>query len=158
MSAPLVTVRPTLDPDTGPHHVVVIAGLDGPAFATPALAELYADQLTAALASAIAHQHLPPLLALDAAAGQRAAALRAQPDALDAIQARTVSPRSALLRALRWILDGEGGEVLRPAPPHGEEPDDPGPPSTLRPGEEGAGLDRLITAAGAAIVCGEEAE
>lgn len=158
MSAPLVTVRPTTTDDTGPRHVVVIAGMDGPSFATPALAALYADQLAAALGSALARSWLPAAMALDAAAGQRAALLRSQPDALDAIQARTVSPRSALLRALRWILDGEGGEVLRPAPPHGEEPDDPGPPSTLRPGEEGAGLDRLITAAGAAIVCGEEAE
>jgi len=74
--------------------------------------------------------------------------LRSQPDALDAIVGRTVSARSALLRALRWVLDGEGGEVLRPAPPDGED----GPPST------GAGLDRLITAAGAAIVCGEEGD
>ena len=57
----------------------------------------------------------------------------------------------------RGVVDGEGGEVLRPVPAHGEEPDDPGPPSTLRPGEEPAGLDRLITA-GAAIVCGEDAE
>jgi hypothetical protein len=130
VSPPLVTVRPALDPDTGPRHVVVIAGMDGPSFATPALAELYADQLALALASALAHQHLPPLLALDAAAGQRAAALRADEHALDAIQARTVSPRSALLRALRWILDGEGGEVLRPAPVHGEM-------AVIHDGEEG---------------------
>ena len=153
MTPPLVTVRPVPDlDDTGPRHVVVVAGMDGPAFSTPALAALYADQLDSAI-----ERHLAAAMALDAAAGQRAAALRSQPDALDAIVGRTVSPRSALLRALRWVLDGEGGEVLRPVPAHGEEPDDPGPPSTLRPGEEPAGLDRLITA-GAAIVCGEDAE
>jgi len=154
-ATPLVTVRPCQDDDTGPRHVVVVAGMDGPSFATSTAAELYADELAAALASAIAHQHLPPLLALDAAAGQRAALLRSQPDALDAIVGRTVSARSALLRALRWVLDGEGGEVLRGAEGD-EEADDA--PSTLRPGEDDAGLDRLLTGAGAAIVCGEEGE
>ena len=37
---PLVTVRPVPDlDDTGPRHVVVVAGMDGPAFTTPAQAK-----------------------------------------------------------------------------------------------------------------------
>ena len=128
MTPPLVTVRPDTTNDTGPRHVVVIAGMDGPSFVTPALAELYADQLDSAI-----ERHLAAAMALDAAAGQRAAALRSQPDALDAIVGRTVSPRSALLRALRWILDGEGGEVLRSVPALGKA----GEMAVIHDGEEG---------------------
>ncbi len=124
----LVTVRPTLDPDTGPRHVVAIAGIDGPAFVTLAIADLYADQLEAALAP-------------DAAAGARARALRAQPESLDALIGRTASPRSALLRALRWICEGDGE-----------------PPSTLRTGDAVGGemLDRL--GGEMAVACGEDVE
>lgn len=154
MTAPLVTVRPTTTDDTGPRHVVVIAGMDGPSFTTPALAALYADQLAAALA----RSWLPAAMALDAAAGQRAAALRADRAHLDALTGHAVGPTGGGLAVLRWVCDGEGGEVPPSAPSHGEEPDDPGPPSTLRPGEEGAGLDRLIVGAGSAIVCGEEGD
>lgn len=99
MSTPLVIVRHVIDDDTGPRHVVTIAGVDGPSFVSPALAATYAAQLSAALQPFVAP-------------GQRAMRLRVEPHALDAIQARTASPRSAMMRALRWIIDNVGGEVF----------------------------------------------
>jgi hypothetical protein len=101
----------------------------GPLRATKHAAEADAAALAAALA---------PLLGVAA----RVDALLASETARDAVAGRCAAPASAALAVLRWVRGG---------PPGGEDD------AALQWGDVPT-LDRLITGAGVAVVCGEEGE
>lgn len=91
--SPPITIHARTTDDEGTRHVVRIAGIDGPSFPSPALAALYAAQLSAAIA---------PLLA----PADRARALLSDPAERDAVAGRCAAPASAVLATLRWVVEG----------------------------------------------------
>lgn len=86
----------------GDAYAVQFGPFTGPLRATKHAAESDADLLAGAVGPSLA-------------AAQRAAALRSDPDALDELLYRMASPRSAALRVLRYVLDGDA----TPAPAEG---------------------------------------
>ena len=125
---PVVAFR--RDPDDGPRWHVRLGAYPGPERGNRLLAAADADALAAALAGPLG-------------VAARVAALLASPEARDAVAGRCAAPASAALAVLRWCSEG---------PATGGEGD-----AALQWGDAPT-LDRLITGAGVALVCGEEGE